>query len=309
MTTRTQKSRRLNRDRARMRRALLGLEALEGRQLMAGDLVSLAPDSLFAIQDQTSQILDVLGNDRFDSAYPGAQQITAVSAGDRGGEFSISEGGRSVRYTPPPGFFSRENQSPGTAGPALFDSIFSDSENFTYVVDGAFEQSARVYVRPVVSRDAYEFDVNDQNLVLNVLSNDAFFPGYTGPKTITAISATTQEGTVSISADGKSLVYSPHVDFVGTEEFSYVVDDTYEAHVFVNVRTAVRGDFYGDYNAGFVRNDGTHVLNVLANDCYPSHQTSWDRSCTRIDVERITSVQQPTSGGTVTIAADGRSLN
>jgi uncharacterized secreted protein with C-terminal beta-propeller domain len=308
MKTRTQKARRLNRDQARMRRALLWLEALEGRQLMAGDLVSLAPDSLLAIQDQTSQILDVLGNDSFGSAYPGVRQITAVSAGDRGGEFSISPDGRSVRYTPPPGFFSRENQSPQTVGPALLDSIFSDSENFTYVVDGAFEQSARVYVRPVVSRDSYEFDVNDQNHVLNVLSNDAFFPGYTGPKTITAISAVTQEGTVSISADGKSLVYSPHIDFVGTEEFSYVVDDKYEAHVFVNVRTAVRSDNYGDYNSPFVRNDGTHVLNVLANDCYPSHQDSWG-GCYEIDVQRITSVEQPTSGGTVAIAADGRSLN
>src|SRR5262249_55776721 len=155
MKTRTQKSR-LNRNHARMRRALLGLEALEGRQLMASDLVSLAPDSLLAIQDQTSQILDVLANDSFDSAYPGARQITAVSAGDRGGEFSISPDGRSVRYTPPPGFFSNEIQSPATIDPALLDSNFSDSENFTYVVDGAFEQSARVYVRPVVSRDSYE---------------------------------------------------------------------------------------------------------------------------------------------------------
>src|SRR5262245_61912480 len=225
MKTRTQKSR-LNRVQARMRRALLGLEALEGRQLMAGDLVSLAPDSLLAIQDQTSQILDVLGNDRFETGYSGARQITAVSAGDRGGEFSISPDGRSVRYTPPPGYSSREQQSPGITGPTNPESIFANPESFTYVVDGGFEQSARVYVRPVVSRDSYEFDVNDQNRVLNVLSNDAFFPGYTGPKTITAISATTQEGTVSISADGKSLVYSPHVDFVGTEAFSYVVDAT-----------------------------------------------------------------------------------
>src|SRR5262245_37229942 len=183
MKTRTQKSR-LNRVQARMRRALLGLEALEGRQLMAGDLVSLAPDSLVAIQDQTSQILDVLGNDSFDSAYSGARQITAVSAGDRGGEFSISPDGRSVRYTPPPGFFSNENQTQVPFGPALVDVNFSDAENFTYVVDGAFEQSARVCVRPMVSRDSYEFDVNDQNQVLNVLSNDTFFPGYTGPKII-----------------------------------------------------------------------------------------------------------------------------
>jgi hypothetical protein len=308
MKTRVQQSRRLNRDQARMRRALLGLEALEGRQLMASDLVSLAPDSLFAIQDQTSQILDVLGNDSFESAYSGARQITAVSAGDRGGEFSISTDGRSVRYTPPPGFFSNENQSPATVRPVLLDSIFSDSENFTYVVDGAFEQRARVFVRPVVSRDSYDLEVNDQNRVLNVLSNDGFFPGYTGPKTITAISAATQEGTVSISADGKSLVYSPRIDFVGTEEFSYVVDDKYEAHVFVHVRTAARSDDYGYYDSPFVRNDGTHVLDVLDNDCFSSHQDSWGR-CNQIDVQRITSVEQPATGGTVTIAADGRSLN
>jgi uncharacterized secreted protein with C-terminal beta-propeller domain len=75
------------------------------------------------------------------------------------------------------------------------------------------------------------------------------------------------------------------------------------------VRTAVRSDHYGDYNSLlFVRNGGTHVLNVLANDCYQSHQDQWS-NCTQIDVQRITSVEQPTSGGTVTIAADGRSLN
>jgi Bacterial Ig domain len=309
MKTRIHKSRRRNRDHARMRRALLGPEALEARQLMAGDLVSLAPDSLLAIQDQTSQILDVLGNDRFDPAYSGARQISAVSAGDRGGEFSISADGRRVLYTPPPGYSSREHQVSPPADSPLLDSLFADFENFTYVVDGAFEQAARVFVRPVVSRDSYDFDVNDQNRVLNVLSNDAFFPGYAGLKKITAVSAATQDGTVSIAANGKSLVYSPAVDFVGTEEFSYVVDDTYEAHVLVNLRTAVRSDYYGDYNGSFVRNDGTHVLNVLANDCYQSHQSSWDSSCTQIDVNRITSVEQPTSGGTVSIAADGRSLN
>src|SRR4051812_29917575 len=68
MKAKTHKSRRLKRDPTRMRRALLGIETLEGRLLMAGDLVSLAPDTLYAIQDQTSQILNVLGNDRFDTA-------------------------------------------------------------------------------------------------------------------------------------------------------------------------------------------------------------------------------------------------
>ena len=93
MKTRTQRSRRLNREQARMRRAVLGLEALEGRQLMASDLVSLAADSLLAIQDQTSQSLDVLGNDRFDPAYSGARQVTAVSAGGRGGGRSACQTG------------------------------------------------------------------------------------------------------------------------------------------------------------------------------------------------------------------------
>lgn len=307
MKAKPRKSRRFDRDRARTRRVWLGLESLELRQLMAGDLVALAPDSLLAIQDQTSQILDVLGNDSFDSAYSGARQITAVSAGDRGGEFSISQDGRSVRYTPPPGFASRENRNPLATGPAVLDSTYLDSENFTYIVDGAFEQSARVFVRPLLSRDSYDFDVSDQNHVLDVLSNDTFFPGYDGPRKITAVSAVTEDGTVSISADGKSLVYSPQVDFAGIEEFSYVVDDKYEAHVFVNVRTAVRSDYYGNYNGMFIRNDGTHVLDVLTNDCYASHQ-SQTGNCYQIDVQRITSVEQPTSGGTVTIAADGRSL-
>ena len=91
----------------RQRRSLLGFEPLEVRQLLASDLVALAPDFLTTIQDQTGQVLDLLSNDRFDPAYAGERKITSVSVGNRGGELSIAADGLSVRYTPPPGSSDR----------------------------------------------------------------------------------------------------------------------------------------------------------------------------------------------------------
>ena len=78
MKTRTQKSRRLNRDQALMRRALLGLEALEGRQLMA-TMASPAVSEIVVTKD-----LDIASTNLMSPTMPDDGGAGVPARGGRG---------------------------------------------------------------------------------------------------------------------------------------------------------------------------------------------------------------------------------
>jgi hypothetical protein len=101
----------------------------------------------------------------------------------------------------------------------------------------------------------------------------------------------TSGGTVTIAADGRSLVYKSADNFSGTETFTYVADGKYRASVTVNVGTP-------DDSAQFFQNDSERTIDILANDLFREGYTG---------ARVITSVS--TAIGTVTIAADGKSLS
>lgn len=60
-------------------------------------------------------------------------------------------------------------------------------------------------------------------VVLNVLTNDTDGDG--DPLTITSIHEQPAHGTVSIAADGKSIIYTPELDYAGQVSFEYCVSD------------------------------------------------------------------------------------
>lgn len=60
-------------------------------------------------------------------------------------------------------------------------------------------------------------------VVLNVLANDTDGDG--DPLTITSIHEQPAHGTISIAADGKSLIYTPEIDYSGQVTFEYCVSD------------------------------------------------------------------------------------
>src|SRR5690606_33087184 len=81
------------------------------------------------------------------------------------------------------------------------------------------------------SYDVFEDGADDLNdpskvptdIVLDVLANDTDADG--DSLTITSIHEQPEHGTVAIAADGKSLIYTPELDYSGTISFKYCVSD------------------------------------------------------------------------------------
>ena len=89
--------------------------------------------------------------------------------------------------------------------------------------------------------------------VLGVLANDTFVPGPGAALTIVSVSKPAN-GTATIAPDGKSIVYTPNVNFVGTDTFSYTITDgrggTATATVTVNVADRPDGAFAIGFGPG-----------------------------------------------------------
>ncbi len=231
------------------------------------------PDSASGFAGGPPVALRVLGNDPFWSAYPGPRVITAVGEAALGGTAEIAADGRSILYTPP------------ETGTGL--------ERFIYVVDDRFSAEVTIDVRNPLQSDSFEVHQNDEARTLDVLENDESLGGNAGRRVITAVSFASQGGTIEISEDGRAVVYAPPADFVGTESFAYFVGEE-SASVTVTVLPVVAPDYASAFTAG-----RPIQLGVLENDPF------WHGYHGR---RLITSVSGTTLGGTVEIAADGRSI-
>jgi cyclophilin family peptidyl-prolyl cis-trans isomerase len=137
--------------------------------------------------------------------------------------------------------------------------------------------------------------------VLNVLANDQIVSG-TGTLTVVSVTQPTTGGTVAL-ANGQ-VSFTPATDFVGTAQFTYRVSgpggvqNTVPVTVTVN---SVNGAPVGvDDNFTVDAGSGVNPLNVLANELGTAGPG---------ETLTVTAVTTPSAGGTVTIAADGRSLN
>ena len=82
-----------------------------------------------------------------------------------------------------------------------------------------------VNVAFTVEADLFNFDEDSQDVSLDVLLNDIVASGGEA-LTIIAVGTPSQNGTVSIAPDGKTLTYSPAADFFGAETFSYTAGNT-----------------------------------------------------------------------------------
>ncbi len=129
--------------------------------------------------------------------------------------------------------------------------------------------------------------------VLNVLGNDVFPNGYKGARRITSASYGSAGGFVDISEDGQSLIYAPSPAFAGGEQIVYIVDDAFAARVNVNVVPVVHDDY-----ADVLRGERISI-ELLANDEFWSEYKG---------PRRISDVSATSNGGTVKLAANGRSV-
>ncbi|HYW81027.1 MAG TPA: Ig-like domain-containing protein, partial [Thermoguttaceae bacterium] len=245
------------------------------------------------VQNSEANVLPVLANDGLWPGYPGAGQITHLTTPYGGGTATIADDGKAVLYTP-----------------AL---DYSGGDGFTYVVDGVYEASVTLQVHRPVQNDLAEVDTGSTNHKVNLTHNDTyrFWNGNTWVTRdvvdrITSVGETTHGGTVTIMADGQSVLYSapPAVegatvdgfDFEGTDSFEYTADGKYRATVNIHVTRPVRDDsFYNKVYEDTVDN----VLNVLQNDFQGNGYQG---------AKVITSVSETAEGGTVTIVGYGGSL-
>jgi uncharacterized secreted protein with C-terminal beta-propeller domain len=252
------------------------LEGLEPRQLLAGDTVTLLPDQVFVYQNAPLAALNVLGNDVFGDDYTGAREISAVSFGSEGGRIEISGDRKSVLYAPP--------------------ADFAGEEQFSYFVDGSFFAMVKVDVRSPLEADGYELPPDGQVHQLNVLENDPFWPGYSGPKRITLVSVTTGQSEAEIAADGKSILYRPSELASGTDKFLYIVDELYSVMVTVETPAVLAHDVFE-----VLQNTPSQHLDVLGNDPF------WDGYD---GPRKITFVSplQTNENASIEIADNGKSL-
>lgn len=241
---------------------------------------ALAQDQFDRLDSYTlgdSITVDLLANDHFGRGYRGPGEVTDVEL-IHGEVEAIPAVGRVASFVP----------------------TQSGSITFRYTVDGEYEATHSVFIENALTSDLRVVDQNSGSAEFSVLDNDFRTPSYRsfryyGPKQITGVSASGNGGTVSVAADGRSVLYTPPTDFYGRDSFTYTVDGFMTTGVSVEVIRRVRDDeFRVDTE------DGTQSLPVLVNDLFGANYSG---------VGQITAVSETAEGGTVSISQDGRSID
>jgi hypothetical protein len=224
--------------------------------------VTPVQDAPVAVADQaetptpSAVVVSVLAND----SDPDGDGLTVVSVAQPSiGAAEVSEGGLSVRYTPPAGF----------TGPASFEYSISDGKG------GTASATVSVTVRPP---NRAPTATNDQAVVsqgtsgiIAVLSNDSDPDG--DDLTVTSVSAPSV-GTAQVSGGGASVTYTAPARFTGETRFDYTIADgwggTATATVVVTVAVRVNRDPIATSDVATLSAFGTNLrIHPLSNDSDP----------------------------------------
>ena len=215
-------------------------------------------DNLTVAEDSSNNTLTVLSNDTITAGSNAVLSVQSVSTGSAGGTLTVAADGKSIRYSPP--------------------ANFNGNEVFTYAAVNQDNVSATatvtVTVTPVNDNpagvpDAVTVNQGSTQNVLNVLANDTADPDTNETLTITAVSGMNKGGTVTISADKKSLLYTPSTSFIGTETFTYTVSDgslTSTATVTATVKSLIPPPTAVGDTLTMNEEGDTQQVDVLAND-------------------------------------------
>ena len=186
------------------------------------------PDGPITVQKNIPILIDVLANDQ--DANGDARKIITKTNG-HGGKVTIvgGAGGLSVIYTPNPGFVGADS----------FTYTISDylSGNSTGTVTLSVVNSP-----PVAGDDDISIAKNSGANVLAVLAND--IDANADSLTITS-KTNPASGTLTITGLGKTLTYTPALNFTGDVIFTYTVSDgmaTDTATVIVHVLASITFD-------------------------------------------------------------------
>ncbi|HEX4416238.1 MAG TPA: Ig-like domain-containing protein, partial [Lacipirellulaceae bacterium] len=251
---------------------------------------TLVNDLYDVVKHDPPTTLAVMANDPFWAGYTGDKRITQVESSGIGANIQISGDGHSLIYTQPTDFGDKD-----------FDSGILDT--FHYVVDGKYDATVTVVLHRPVKDDYLSVDENSTGLFYDVTLNDRY--GNYGDwednefdviDRVTSVTQSEHGGTVTISADGQGILYSPAAGFIGDDPFTYIADGVHAAHVFVHVTQPVHDD---EFSAGVYQDTPNAVLDVLSNDFVGNGYAG---------PRLITAVGPTAHGGTVAIRADGKAI-
>jgi uncharacterized protein YhjY with autotransporter beta-barrel domain len=212
-----------------------------------------AADSASTVQNQAVSI-DVLANDVSGDGSP----LTINSASQPANGSVIFPAGASVTYTPNAGFVGQD-----TFTYTVTNDLGSDTATVTVDVAAPPNQ-------PPQALDDEIITLSYQPVVLNALLNDSDPDG--DPLTIIAIPQPPQSGTAAISADGKSITYTPVLGVVGIGigNFTYQISDgrggTATAGVSVEIQNSPPLALEDSVQTG---QDTAVSIDVLVNDSDP----------------------------------------
>lgn len=152
--------------------------------------------------------------------------------------------------------------------------------------------------------DSVNFNEDSTNNTINPLTNDTVTGGSNSELIITAVGARSGGGTVTISGDGKSLVYTPAANFEGLDTFTYTVSrgvggETTTGTINVSVQPVNDPPTAVD-DTKTVNEDSTdNSIDVLGNDLKAPDLN---------DTLVVSAVTQGSNGGTVSIGPGGNTI-
>ena len=255
-------------------------------ELQVGLGFSPADDTYNFDEDTSGHTLNVLANDG-DSGN--TLTISSVSAPSNGGAVVIASDGKSVEYTPAPDYFGED----------VFTYTAGDQS-------GSSEATVTVQVFPVQDPPAANDDIFDtvnedeNNILLDLMNNDSVAPDTGETIQIVSVTQGNENGAVSIANNGIHVLYTPPTDFVGTDTFTYTIEDSNggQATGSVTVQVQPVNDLPGAAGDTFTVDEDSidNELDLLANDTtYPDEGETLS----------LVSVATPSAGGVASISNDG----
>ncbi|GAA4457732.1 Ig-like domain-containing protein [Novipirellula rosea] len=257
-------------------------------QLAIGQNFTVADDKITVAEDSAPTTIDVLANDKVISGN-GTLTLVSVTQPSRGAAVSVQNG--KVAF--------------------LLDNNFNGDFEFTYRVrdDQGIQEDATVTVTvtpvndpPTATDDSFDVDQGSTATPLDVLLNDLITPDTGETLKVTAVQGTTAKGgTVTISQNGQSVLYTPPANFTGSDSFTYTVSDgslTDEATVSLIVKSADPPPTAVDDAFTITEDAAEAQFNVLSNDTRDADNQAFT----------IISVGTADKGGAARVNADGTQI-
>ena len=251
-----------------------------------------SPDSASTIED-TPVIVDVLANDDDVDLLLEGDDLTILStSGVDNGSVSIAPDGKSLTFTPAANWNGAEE----------FNYVIRDTHN-AQATSTVTVQVAAINDAPVAVDDNSSTD-EDNSVLINTIANDTDpdLENEGDSLVITSVIGV-DHGVTNIFSDQKSILFVPDLNWVGTEVFSYEMQDA-EGEVDVAYVTvvinAVNDAPAAVADAVTIDEDNPVTVDVLINDT----DTDLSREGDNLVIYSVSGVDN----GNVIIAADSKTL-